>query len=195
MPLIAAGADIGQLVILAILFVGWVIKEVAESRKRNARGAPRRRPASPPVEQGDAPAPSPRSQPEPDIIYGSRPVPHLPAPPAQSTTPAKIPQLKQSRTPTRKPTRPQRPQRAPTAAAPERRALGQQLVADGTTAATTTSTLAQRRRRGVLRRLGMAEDSRSVRDHARLAVLWSEVLGPCRAMRGPHRAPETWRRR
>ncbi len=191
MSLLAARNDVGQLVILAIVFIGWVVKEVFEAQKRKRMRSPQPKRQGPkPTQPASTPSTAREKQ---DVVFGTRPLPHLPggdkeARPAR--TPAPMPTAARSS---------QSIQRSPHEARVVRaRGSGRRevtvLAQTADTTFITASQAAQRRRRA-LDQLLVADIPGSMREKARVAVIWSEVLGPCRALRGPHEAPTFQRRR
>ncbi|MDJ0973210.1 MAG: hypothetical protein QNJ98_01960 [Planctomycetota bacterium] len=189
---LGAPGDIGQLVILAIVFLGWVVKEVVEARKRKAlrTGKPAKQPSA------RTQPPPRRTEPEADVIYGTRPLPHLPGGERPQPTALRTPTPTPTRAPAPARTRPQpRTDRIRPAEVTGRvssvveggRAI-ETLTETASTTFTTRTNLARRRDR-ILERLQVGHVPGSLRDKTRVAILWSEVLGPCRALRGPHRAP------
>lgn len=183
--LLGAPRDIGQLVILAIVFLGWVVKEVLEARKRKALRSPQPRRPDP----ARMPPPARRTEPEADVIYGTRPLPHLPGGGPSATgagdggTPAPAPRGRRETGRLR-----------PAGVSGEQASVlegGRSIETLTQTASTTftTRTTLSRRRTRALRLLRVAGTPGSLRDKTRVAIVWSELLGPCRALRGPHRAP------
>lgn len=193
MSVLAASNDIGQLVILAVVFIGWVVKEVFEAQKRKRMRSPQ------PQRQGPKPtkpASTPRTTREKqDVVFGTRPLPHLPGGDKQ-TRPARTPAPAPAPTSGRSSQSIQRsPHEARVVRAGE--AGGRAVTVLAQTADTTfiTASQALQRRRRAMNRLHVADIPGSLRDKTRVAILWSEVLGPCRALRGPHQAPTFQRRR
>lgn len=163
---------IAQLVFFVLIVIGWVIKAVVESRQAKQRRS------APPAEPVEAPEHEDR---------GVRP----PPPPTRRTT----------------------PQRPGWTEGPERlgrldesvRARSLDPSASHTapgrllhsSAAAVAHGRAARRahRASVLSRLSGGQEIAPGADLTRAGVLWSEILGPCRAARGPHRSPTATRRR
>ena len=158
----------GQLIFFVLIVLGWVIKAVVEARQAKQRRA----------EMPDEPPPVPDDR-------GVRP---------------------RSQAPTREPV-PTPVHLDPVRADTERLGhLEPSLAArrfdtsvasrttygnlQATAAAVAHGALSPRARHAaVRRRLTGGLDDAPGRDLARAGVLWSEILGPCRALRGPHRPP------
>ena len=159
---------VAQIVFFVLIVAGWVIKAVVEARQ-----AKRRKEALPPVEEE-----------VPDRVLRPRPRP--------DTTP---------RAPRRRPTRLGGEERLGHlgSAVADRHVAGVGRTTPGrllrsSAAAVAHGRTAQRARRtSILARLTGGLDVAPGRELTRAGVLWSEVLGPCRAMRGPHRSPAATR--
>ena len=156
--------SIGQLLTLGVIFGAWIVKGVLEAKKRKDRAAQR-------------PHPKPRPPQDPALELD----------------------LRRQRAPVPSPMPPPMP--APRAhAAPHlgARHPGTLQVTHGTAAPDTHETVVRsartRERRARTLRI-LAPDLRTgdARALTRAGVLWSEVLGPPRAYRGPHRPPSAGR--
>ncbi|MHC5011300.1 MAG: hypothetical protein ACYTG6_10165 [Planctomycetota bacterium] len=174
------GESIFQIVFVVVALLGWILSSAKEAQKRRQKLPPR----------------PPGQRPEPDGKEERRaPEAPRPAPPP----PRSPPQRAEPREPARPvPPAPPRPS-PPVAAPPRRRAVPtHRHVAREALEAPVQVTRIQTRaaaRRSVLQRL--AGGGGGGRDAVRRGVLWSEILGPPRALRGPHRSPvlDRYRRR
>lgn len=190
--------DLKSLIFVVIALLAWIAQALFKRKEQQSRmrdaGAARRERIARGTEAGEAEGPRPAALDEPDVIYGRQRLPshyakmERPAP-AQPPAPrgrAKAP--------------PPPPPRSEVASTLGDRPLGTlqnrqletRLASHMDTAAAATvhgrgGRLVAARRLG-LRRMG------GVRAALRAGILWGEVLGPPRALRGPHRAPSSSRR-
>jgi hypothetical protein len=72
---------------------------------------------------------------------------------------------------------------------------GRRVLPSTRAAAAQGAVVLKQRRESAYRRLSGGTDGPPGRDLTRAGVLWSEILGPCRALTGPHRPPHAHRRR
>ncbi len=158
-----------QIIFLALALVGWIIKTAIEERERRKQG----RKKAPPRE-------TPRSEgphlPREELPY---PAPRPPPPPTPAPVPAPSQPARASRAPSLKEIQPAL-QVIRRARLPGR---GETLVAE-----------TERSRLRALGRLAGAPQEGFL-GQVRAGILWVEVLGPCRALRGPHRPPASERSR
>ncbi len=201
-----------QIIFVALLFVGWVIKSIAEAKQRDRRGGgvPRRGPPhGPPTPLfgiGDLfrppPAPPPRP-PEP-----------APPPPPDLAPPPPVVSLREAMRTRRALAPPKAPQplrraawragessEAPTVSGAyeglstdlghiDRRPIHELGAPLGQLPDTMSANAQQARRvRDAFRRLMGGREGRPDREAARAGFFWSEILGPCRAVRGFHVCP------
>jgi len=167
---------LAQLVFFVLIVAGWVIKAVVEARQ-----AKRRREAGPPPETEAVPEAS-------DRVLRPRPTP--PPIPTSARRPRSTRLRDEERLGHLDPGLAAR-HLDPTvgAAAPGRLLLSSAAaVAHGATAR-------KEQRRSVLARLTGGVEVTPGKELTRAGVLWSEILGPCRALRGPHRSPAATRTR
>ncbi len=152
--------DLFQLIFLALVLVGWLIRAAAERRQRRETARrPKDMEQAPPVERPTTPLP-------------------VPFPPEAPTATDTI--------------------------AEHAEAVGFGGLQDldsaswaGTSDRHETTAAADLKASHVaaLRRLAGGTTARPGPAMVRAGMLWSEVLGPCRAIRGPHRPPSAARRR
>ena len=172
-----------NLIFLVVALLAWGIKAAME-RKQSGRRGRRPRPASTPGEEEAA-----GSTGEVDVVYGRRGLsPQITAQPIHDVS-APLPPVAQS---------------APNAAVLQsdragsggggrltqigERGLKTSLKDSGREAANEGASVHRSRR--AWKRLGV-EHGGQARRALRTAVIWSEVLGPPRALRGPHRPPRS----
>ena len=169
--------SVSQLVFFVLIVAGWVIKAIVEAKQAKQRKTAPRPPPAEEVLREDVP----------------RTV-HVPRPPLMP---------------------PHAPARRPLAEAPvgadrlghlEVGLAGRTLDAPGgptlpgrllhsSAAAIAHGKQAQlARRTSIVGRLTGGQDIAPGRDLTRAGLLWSEILGPCRALKGPHRSPAAMRR-
>jgi hypothetical protein len=168
---------IGQLIFFVLIVAGWVIKAIVEAKRaKEGRGAP-----APGTEQDPAEA----SRPEGGVRPRRRPQPEAVSPPAPSPGPlgtaARLGRLE-----------PGLAGRMLDAAAGSPSVAGRVLTSSAAAVAHGERTRLARRA-SVARRLSGGQVVEPGRDLTRAGVLWSEILGPCRALRGPHRSPAATR--
>ncbi len=161
---------IAQLVFFILIAAGWVLKAVVESRKAKQN---RRVPQPPKVEGGGG-------RDAPGRVSRPRPVPAPVPPPAPRRARRSLGHLElnvDDRT----------HRGADGAFVPGR------LLRSSAAAVAHGKQALQVRRTSVLARLTGGRDVAPGRDLTRAGVLWSEILGPCRALKGPHRSPAATR--
>jgi hypothetical protein len=169
--------NVAEIVLFALLFLGWIVRTVLENRKR-----PVPRPVPPAKDR--APAAETRIPSETRVPAGDRAPERPPAPrPRRERAPEPRAEDAEAEEAARVEPPPQ-----PTVAEVQGLQTG---TLETATAAIADETGA--RRRAIVRRLG-GVDGATPRDLARAGVLWSEVLGPPRATAGPHRPPSILRR-
>ena len=179
--------DFGQLIFLVIAAIIWIVGEAARARREKAE----REGTPPPAEQRRAPTDTQRRAPtDTQRQAPSKPrerarvvledilgLPRRDAPPDAEPRPKKL------ETPEpQEPSSPQFPNRLPESGRAEEFVVAAYAQDVGTLTVSTSSV----RRAAALRRLGVAPGT-SGREATRRAILWSEVLGPPRTRRGPHR--------
>ena len=156
---------LAQVVFFVLIVAGWVIKAVVESRKSKQQRT------SPPPPSGE----------ENGEEGVPRPV-HVPR-----TAPPPVP----------------RPTRGPLSASLAGRTLHDtggplapgRLLESSAAAIAHGKQAGRARRASVVERLTGGQSILPGRELTRAGVLWSEILGPCRALTGPHRSPAATRRR
>ena len=170
---------IGQLIFFVLIVAGWVIKAIVEAKRaREGQGAP-----APGTEQGPAEAAQSDGR-----VRPRRPVPpqapRAPEPsPGPLGTAGRLGRLETGLA-----------GRTLDASAADPGVPGRVLRSSA--AAVAHGERARRARRAfVARRLSGGQVVEPGRDLARAGVLWSEILGPCRALRGPHQSPAATRNR
>jgi hypothetical protein len=160
--LAAVDDALGQLVVLLLIGAAWLVKGIADAKRKRDLMV-QRRPEDPDVDA------SPRRQPSPPVrVPPMSPAPLSPVPwPPVPTAPPPTP---------------------PAARFPPALVL----APSSSTAPRPWRHGPARRRRLRHRALRALAGGGPVRDPARMVragILWREVLGPPRALRGPHRAP------
>lgn len=168
------GDLLGNLVFVVVAILAWVVKEAME--RKEAKDAQQKR-----RERSGAPGPATDvGTGEVDVAYGRRKIPDaLTAPPPSNERAAAI-----AVTPK-------------TAAAPRERSGGRLVSFEGhrmaleiqeTAAAAAFTDARPVQGADAWLRLGLRTGT-SRRDATRAGILWNEVLGPPRALTGPHRSP------
>ena len=169
--------SVSQIVFFVLIVAGWVIKAIVEARQAKQRKT------------------APRPPPAEDVLREDVPRPvHVPRPP---------------------PTPPRAPARRPltssrgggdrlghlgvglagrTLDAPGGPTLPGRLLHSSAAAVAHGKQAQRARRASVVGRLTGGQDIAPGRNLTRAGLLWSEILGPCRALRGPHRSPAASRR-
>jgi hypothetical protein len=188
-----------QIVFIVLALIGWVIKSAVEERERRKKQQ-QQRPSVPPrprAESRDAPhRPAPHES--------GRPYPTYPTQATQPTRPVPPARSGGSREPGygTEPTQgtdmaPSGPRRGlevhPQLEVQKIERLRSRRLLPGQDKTLVAGTARERRR--LLVHLGAGPVERSPRQLARSGVLWSAVLGPARALMGPHRPPHEERRR
>jgi hypothetical protein len=172
-----------DLVIFGILFLAWIVKTVFEKQQKPGTRPhhPGRRippPDVPPDEPPPRPEPPPRREREHVVVMS----PEEAAEAMDEETAARAARARVAEDAL--------PLEA-FASKPIDHAHGVGTLEEADAAAASRGDV---RRRDVLRRLG-GEGARTGRDLARAGMLWSEVLGPPRALSGPHASPPVRRAR
>lgn len=168
---------IAQLVFFVLIVIGWVVKAIVEAKQ-----AKQRRSAPPPLPDEESLEESPASR---DRTVRPRPRPTSPVPPrrphATLADRARLRHLDVSVG--------EHNLDSTTGHAPGR------LLHSSAAAIAQGVTSRRVQRTSVLKRLSGGADVAPGRDLTRAGVIWSEILGPCRAQKGPHRSPAATRRR
>lgn len=157
----------GQLVVLILIGIGWVIKGIAENRKRQQQKEQARRQQQEELARGPE-----MTEPEREVPLPLPPI--APHPQTESASPrSRTSEIRAWRPSTTSSARPH-------------------LSEQATSYMPRTITVSERRtdtRRAMLRRLSGGARPSSLRAATRAGILWSEVLGPPRAVRGHHVPP------
>jgi hypothetical protein len=180
--LIAVEDSLFQIVFIVLALIGWVIKSTVEEREKRKKQQQRT-----PVPPGQRPLPRAEPPPRPEHREGEAYHP-LPNPEAPSPRPAPVP------TPVATPTGGARLKEVhPQLEVLKIERLQARKALPGRDKTLVAEQAAKRRR--LFARLGAGATTSSPRTLARAGVLWSEVLGPPRAVKGPHRPPHLDRHR
>jgi len=171
------GDHLGNLVFVVVALLAWIIKAAVERKEAQGGARGRARPSA--TVRADA------GTGEVDVVYGRRRIPEALTAPRPRGAGAPAPVLAEAAMVPR------------TEGAPDLGALPARDL--GTHIAVSTAKAAQARgsRRTPAQawaRLGVAGTTPG-RDRLRIGVLWNEVLGLPRAVRGPHRSPPAERLR
>lgn len=164
---------IAQLVFFVLIVIGWVVKAIVEAKQaKQRRSAPTPEPIDETVE-----APQDR------VV---RPRPH-PTPPPRAPRRGRL--ADRARLRHLDVSVGGHDLDSTTGHAPGR------LLHSSAAAIAQGVTSRREQRTSVLKRLSGGADVAPGRDLTRAGVIWSEILGPCRAQKGPHRSPAATRRR
>lgn len=174
------GDLLGNLAFVVIAILAWIVKEAVERKEQKQAPQQRRK-------GGQAPEAETSTSEEVDLVYGRRKIP-------ETLTAGPAPTARKSSAAAAEPAAPRK--------ASKEKSGGRLVSFEGhrlrtqiaVTAGAAAFTEGAGRHGDAWARLGLAHSAER-RNAVRMGILWSEVLGPPRAIQGPHRSPVLKRRR